>query len=235
MQDEALPGAVVEGAWRDKVTWYTHETSFLRVIRFLGDYLTSPFTRLECVGFEHIPLTGPCILASNHLNNLDAVFYGAHLPRHTCSMAKKELFDIPIFGWALRMCAAFPVYRGERDEWALKQAGRVLADGEILFLFPEGTRGGPEAKLRQGKIGSVKLALQHKVPLIPAAILGTHNFRLTLGRKNYVRMEVGQPLDVVSLAGSPPYEYETLRDLTTSLMQKIAAMLPPAHRGVYGD
>ncbi len=233
MQDEALPRFVTEGTWRDNVTWYTHETPVLRAVRFLGYHLTRLFSTLECVGFEHIPSTGSCILASNHLNNLDAVFYGAHLPRHTYSMAKKELFDIPIFGWALRMCGAFPVYRGERDEWALKQAGQVLAAGEILFLFPEGTRGGPEAKLRQGKIGSVKLALEYKVPLIPAAILGTHDFRLN--RKNRVKMEVGPPLDVVSLAGPPPYEYETLRDLTTLLMQKIAAMLPPEHRGVYGD
>lgn len=233
MKGNALQPVGREAEWRDECTWYTHETALLHFIKFVGRRVTRPLATVECIGFENIPQSGPCILASNHINNLDVIFYGAHLPRHIFAMGKIELFKIPLLGWALRLGGAFPVYRGERDQWALEQAGRVLTAGQMLFIFPEGTRGGPGAQLRQGKTGTVKLALQHRVPIIPAAILGTHNFRLKWSLNNHIRMEVGQPLDVTAMAGAPPYEYETLRDLTKLLMHRIAAMLPPAHRGVY--
>lgn len=218
--------------WRDRVTWYTHETALLKLVRLTVRSILPVLATTECVGFENIPRHGPCILASNHINNLDVLFYGSYLPRHTYSMGKKELFDIPLFGWALRMLGSFPVHRGEQDQWALEQASRILDAGEMLFLFPEGTRGGREAKLRKGKTGSVKLALTHQAPLIPAAIIGTQDFRWGW-RRNHIRMQVGQPLDVAALAGSPPYEYETIRELTTILMREIAGLLPPAHRGFY--
>ncbi len=234
MSDRVEPqNQMSEADWRDGVTWYTHETTFLRLSKFVVGRLLSTLARVECIGFENIPQRGPCVLASNHINNLDVLFYGTYLPRHIYSMGKKELFDIPLFGLVLRLFGAFPVHRGERDQWAVAQASRVLAADEMLFLFPEGTRGGRQAQLREGKIGSAKLALTHQVPLIPAAILGTQTFRFGW-RRNHIRMQVGQPLDVAALAGPPPYEYETMRELTTILMREIAGMLPPAHRGFYG-
>lgn len=224
-----------ETDWRDRVTWYTHETTVLHLVRFAGRTLFRPLARVECIGFENIPRSGPCIFASNHITNLDMIFYGANLPRHPFTMAKKELFAVPVLGWGLRKCGAFPVDRSGGDVWALEQAGRILAAGQMLFIFPEGTRGGRAAQLRKGKAGSVKLALDYKAPLIPAAILGTHNFRLSWRPNNFIRMQVGEPLDVATLAGPPPYTYGTLRELTTLLMQRIAALLPPEHRGFYRD
>lgn len=234
MDKKSLSPGEGEADWRDRAAWYTHETKLLHLVKFIGRRVIWPLATVECLGFENIPPSGPCLLASNHINNWDVIFYGAHLPRHTFSMAKKELFDIPVLGWGLRLCGAFPVYRGESDAWALEQAGRVLEAGRMLFIFPEGTRGGRQAQLRRGKTGGVKLALQHQAPLIPAAIFGTHNFRLGWKGSNHIRMAVGRPIDAVALAGSPPYAYETLRELTTILMREIAGMLPPEHRGEYG-
>lgn len=220
--------------WRDTVTWYTHETAFARLVKFLGRSVFYRLAQVECIDLENIPARGPCILASNHINNLDVVYLGLVVPRHLHFMAKIELYRNPIFGGAIRLGGSFPVNRGENDTWALQQAGRVLTAGQMLCMFPEGTRSGAEAQMRRGKVGAVKLALEYQAPIIPVAIIGTQNFSLTQWRRNKIRIQAGQPLDMVTLAGSSTYQYETLRELTTTLMQQIAAMLPPANRGIYG-
>lgn len=219
--------------WRDTVTWYTYETAFARTVKFLGRSVFYRLAQVECIDFENIPARGPCILASNHINNLDVVYLGLVVPRHLHFMAKIELYRNPIFGWAIRLGGSFPVNRGENDTWALQQAGRVLTAGQMLCMFPEGTRSGAKAQMRRGKVGAVKLALEYQAPIIPVAIIGTQNFSLTQWRRNKIRIQAGQPLDMIALAGSSTYQYETLRELTTTLMQQIAAMLPPANRGIY--
>jgi 1-acyl-sn-glycerol-3-phosphate acyltransferase len=218
--------------WRDRVTWYTYETGFTRFIKALFRPFTNSLAKLECVGFENVPTNGPCIVAANHFSFFDVIYMGIYLPRYPHFMAKKELYEYPLFGWAIRHLGSFPVYRGERDAWALSQAGRVLEAGQILFMFPEGTRSGRKAQLRRGKPGAVKLALEHRAPIIPVAIWGTQDFKLGWKRMT-VNIQIGEPLDVVSMAGPPPYKHET-RQLTTLMMQKIAEMLPPEHRGMYG-
>jgi 1-acyl-sn-glycerol-3-phosphate acyltransferase len=218
--------------WRDSMTWYTHDTPMFHLIKSLTGLVLPPLSRVECTGLENIPATGPCVLAVNHLSNWDVLFLGLYLSRHPYYMSKVELFKNPILGWAIRLGGAFPIYRGESDAWALQQAGRILAAGQMLCMFPEGTRSKDKAQLRRGKSGAVKLALDYQSPIVPTAIIGTQNFRLGW-RANQVYLRVGQPLDIVALAGAPPYERDTLRQLTTLLMQRIAEMLPPENRGVY--
>ncbi len=103
----------------------------------------------------------------------------------------------------------------------------------MVCMFPEGTRAGAKAQLRKGKVGAVKLALDYHAPGVPAAILGAQNF--SWKKRTLITVQVGQPLDFSAMAGPPPYEYHQLRDLTTTLMQHIAAMLPPEHRGIYAE
>lgn len=231
--DSVAPKTTDYVDWRDKLSWYTHETTFIRVIKRAGGIPFRLMAQVECLDFDNLPSQGPCILASNHINDFDAIYLGISLPRHPYFMAKIELYKNPLFGWAIRQGGAFPVMRGGRDAWAFKQAGRVLAAGQMLLMFPEGTRSGRQAQLKRGKMGAIKLALECKAPIVPAAIFGTQNFRLGLGRANKIRIQIGQPLDIATVAGSPPYQHQTLRELTTTLMREIAAMLPPAHRGVY--
>jgi 1-acyl-sn-glycerol-3-phosphate acyltransferase len=219
--------------WRDTVTWYTYETKFSRFAKAVCRPPLYSLARVECVGLENIPPSGPGIVAANHFSLLDVLYMGVQLPRYPHFMAKKELYKYPLFGWILRHLGSFPVYRGEGDGWALAQAGRVLEAGQILFMFPEGTRSGRKAQLRRGKAGAVKLALKHQVPLIPAAIWGTQNFKIGWKRMK-VNIQVGESLDMVALAGPPPYKRDIPRQLTTLMMQKIAEMLPPEHRGMYG-
>ncbi len=220
--------------WRDSVTWYTHETAFARLARFVARPLLLAAARVECVGMEKIPASGPCIVAANHISNLDVLYMGGLIPRFPHFMAKRELYRNPIFGWTIRMLGSFPVNRGEGDVWAIRQAGKVLEAGNVLFMFPEGTRSGRKAQLKKGKVGVVKLALEHQAPVVPAAISGTERFRLGWPRP-HLRMVFADPLDMVALAGPPPYTHQTLRDLTDLLMTTIARLLPPEYRGVYAD
>jgi 1-acyl-sn-glycerol-3-phosphate acyltransferase len=230
MTNVAQPAKNID--WRDTVTWYTHETKSCRVIETVGGAYFRTVAQVECVDFEHIPLTGPCIVASNHMSNLDVCYLALYLPRHAHFMAKIELFKNPIVAWGIRMCGAFPVHRGENDTWALQQAGRILIDGQLLSMFPEGTRS-KTAKMSRGKVGSVKLAIEYGAPIVPVAIIGTQDFRPITWRSNKIRIQAGEPMDMATLAGSAADQPDTLRELTTMLMQRIAAMLPPAHRGVY--
>jgi len=220
--------------WRDSKTWYMHETFVARIVRFLGRYGFDTLTRVERIGLENIPASGPCIVAANHIHNLDVIYLGAAIARYPHFMAKRELYKNPLMGWLIRQLGSFPVNRGARDAWALRQAGKILDEGLLLFMFPEGTRNS-KAQLRKGKFGAVKLALEHGAVIVPATILGTNNLRWGISRPSRVRMEFAPPLDVVKMAGDPPYTNDTYRALTTTLMHTIAAMLPPENRGVYGD
>jgi 1-acyl-sn-glycerol-3-phosphate acyltransferase len=103
----------------------------------------------------------------------------------------------------------------------------------MLSMFPEGTRSRQKAQMRRGKVGAVKLALDYHAPVIPVAIWGTEDFRFRGWKGNKIRIQAGQPLDMVALAGSTTYNHDTLRELTGVMMQHIAAMLPPAYRGIY--
>ena len=217
--------------WRDQVTWYTHETVVARVIKVFGRLFFRTIAHIEYSGVENIPMSGRLVMASNHISNFDVPFIVINLPRHPFFMAKQELFRYG-FGWIIRMFGGFSINRGERDPWALIQAGRVLEAEGMLFMFPEGTRSGRKAQLKRGKIGAIKLALEYQAPILPMAVWGTQTAKIGW-KANNIYLHFGEPLDVVSLAGPPPYNYETYQRATEVMMQHIAILLPPKHRGVY--
>ncbi|MBN1217839.1 MAG: 1-acyl-sn-glycerol-3-phosphate acyltransferase [Anaerolineae bacterium] len=229
----AIPATIAKTDWRNTVTWYTYETGFTRFIKAILRPLSLALAHIELVGLENVPDSGPGIIACNHFSLYDVIYMGVNLPRHPHFMAKRELYKNRLFGWLIRQFGSFPVYRGEGDLWAMEQAGRVLAAGQLLFMFPEGTRGRHKAQLKRGKVGVVKLALEHGVPVIPCAIWGTENFKVGW-KSNQIHIQVGEPVDMVSLAGPPPLKHDVSRELTTVMMQKIAEMLPPEYRGGYG-
>jgi 1-acyl-sn-glycerol-3-phosphate acyltransferase len=220
--------------WRDTVTWYTHKTWVAHATYVTAVLLLPLLAKTDCCGRENVPSAGPFILSANHMHVFDIILFGRYTPRYPHFMAKRELYENPRFGWYIRMLGSFPVNRGEGDMWALRQAGRILEAGKPLFIFPEGTRSGRTAQLRRGKLGAVRLALKYEVPIVPAAIWGTENFRVTPTRSNWVHIRYARPLDVVSLAGPPPHSHEKLRALTDGMMRQIAALLPAEYRGAYG-
>lgn len=218
---------VEKGDWRENRKWYTYEMWLVRVVRPILRVVADLTTTVTCEGLDNIPLTGPCVMASNHLSLWDVLMVGIYLPRHPFFMAKRELYRIPVISYLIRLAGAFPVYRGERDVWALRHAERILAAGQMLYIFPEGTRSGRKGQLGRGKVGAVMFALQHQVPLVPVAIWGTQHMRLGPRSMNKISIRAAPPLDVATIAGPPPHDRAVLRGLTATLMEQISAMLPP--------
>ncbi|MCS7051571.1 MAG: 1-acyl-sn-glycerol-3-phosphate acyltransferase, partial [Thermomicrobium sp.] len=96
--------------------------------------------RFRIEGLEHVPRSGPALVAANHLHNADPVLIIAAFTRPVLFMAKKELFAVPLVRWFVRQSGAFPVDRGRPDRQALRQAEQLLREGMLVGIFPEGTR-----------------------------------------------------------------------------------------------
>ncbi len=128
--------------------------------------------RVRIFGREHIPRSGPAIIAPNHKNFFDVFFVAMATHRPVRYMAKVELFNGPL-GWLFPRVGAFPVRRGDADAEALQTAREILADGGLVVVFPEGTRVEATDALGSPHHGAGRLALETGAPIIPAAITGT--------------------------------------------------------------
>jgi len=128
--------------------------------------------RLHVEGQKFIPHSGPVILASNHVSYIDPIIIGIAVRRPIRFMAKKELFGSPLFGWLIRRFGAFPVNRDRANLQAFKQAISLLGAGEVVAIFPEGTRG-DGIHLRPAKSGIGLIAARTGAPVIPVFHTGT--------------------------------------------------------------
>ena len=135
----------------------------------------SLLTRLRVLGRERVPKTGGAVIAFNHFSWVDIPAFGWAAPRPYYFLAKAEAIDFPVGGAYLRMFGAFAVRRGESDREAVRRMREVVRDGNLLGVFAEGTR------QRSGVPGHVQpgaamVALNEKVPVIPAAIHGSQTW-----------------------------------------------------------
>jgi glycerol-3-phosphate dehydrogenase (NAD(P)+) len=133
------------------------------------------YFRVRRIGREHIPQAG-VILASNHRSFLDPFVIGCCVGRPVFFVAKRELFRNPLVGWFLNGMGAFPVRRGRSDEDSMKTALELLARGEAVVVFPEGTRI-VNGSLGRPKRGVGRLALQSGAPVVPVAVMGSERAR----------------------------------------------------------
>ena len=146
--------------------------------------------RIEVVGAERIPADGPAILAANHESIWDPFILGVATPREIHYMAKAELFSPRALGAVMRSLNAFPVERGGGDQAAISEAGRLLAGGAVLGIFPQGTS---KPHLQRGwHRGAARLALTTGAPLVPVRMTGTRR----IPPRTRVRIVVGEPIAV---------------------------------------
>jgi 1-acyl-sn-glycerol-3-phosphate acyltransferase len=173
------------------------------VYKFVG-LISWPFVmglyRLRARGVEHLP-EGGFVLAANHTSNFEPWPLGIPLlPRRQLRfMAKSELFN-PLFAPVLRAGGAFKVRRGEGDVEAVRTAVELVKEGEIVVMFPEGTRrrkGLRKKHVARAHTGAARIALGAGAPLVPAAIKGTER----LSRLGPLRVVYGEPLDLSDLEG----------------------------------
>ena len=147
----------------------------------------SPLYRFEVIGAENFPKEGGILLCSNHIHALDPPVVGMTAPRTVHFMAKEELFKAPILGPILPKVNAFPVKRGMSDREALRTALKILKSGEVVGLFPEGTRS-TDGVLKKGLSGAGFFALRGNADVMPCAIIGPYKaFRK-------VRVVYGEPI-----------------------------------------
>jgi 1-acyl-sn-glycerol-3-phosphate acyltransferase len=153
------------------------------------------YLQMKRIGREHIPSEGPVILASNHRSFFDPFVIGTMTRRPVYYVAKQELFTYNrVLSWLLNALGAFPVTRGAGDQETIETAKIILGRGEIVLMFPEGTRTRPGA-LGKPKRGVGRLALETGAPVVPIAIIGTEDIRRGWRiRPRKVRLRAGPAL-----------------------------------------
>jgi glycerol-3-phosphate dehydrogenase (NAD(P)+) len=150
--------------------------------------------RLSRIGREHIPQDGPVILAANHRSFLDPFVIGCMVRRPCYFVAKKELFSNRLTAWLLNCLGAFPIDRGNADADAMGTAREILERGDVVVIFPEGTRTRPGG-LGRPRRGVGRLALETGAPVVPVAVIGTEQIRRGWRiRPHKVRIRAGRPL-----------------------------------------
>lgn len=148
---------------------------------------------VRCTGLERVPRTGAVLICSNHRSNLDPPMHGSLLPREINFFAKAELFKGRISGPFLKSLNAFPVRRGQLDKTAIETSLRLLADGQALLFFPEGTRA-PEDGFLRAKYGIGWLLRKANVQVLPVYLHGTASAKMFGLRRPQLHLVVGESI-----------------------------------------
>jgi len=207
------------------------QKTFLAILRPLLNICFS----WKAEGRENVPLTGPLILVANHVHVLDPIFLALSLSRWITFIAKEELFRSLFLRLWLRWAGSLPLQRDGKireKRRILESARKVLEEGLILGMFPEGGRS-HDGKLRRGKPGSAVIASKTDVPLLPVGIAGTDKIHgiSWLWKRPRIVVKIGKPFKL------PPTNNKISKSqmqlLTTQLMREIAGLLPPECQGTY--
>jgi 1-acyl-sn-glycerol-3-phosphate acyltransferase len=172
----------------------------LRVVRPIAALILRGYWRVQVHGAEHVPTTGPVILAANHIAMLDGPVVVALTRRLTFAMGKNELF-VGFGGRILVLIGQIALNRQELDLKAIRRAVQVLRADRVLAVFPEGVRTGGEVAWAKG--GAAYLAMVSGAPVIPVAILGTREPGQTRSqvprRRSPIHLVYGEPITVPQL------------------------------------
>ena len=241
MTEPAKPNRNLEVAQRLD----NNQTMLVRMVALGARIVSRGVAQIRLEGMEHIPRTGPVILAANHISNLDGAITGAFITdalkrRRIHWLGKREIFDWPVLGWVAAHGGIHPVDRGAADVEAFRLATRILEAGHVLLVFPEGTRS-PTGELQEAKDGAAMLALRTGAQIVPIGLNNTDavwkkgsKLPMPFPRRT-VTMRVGEPFlpaDVIP----PDLDRRAAKAFATrTIMGRIAELLDPRHRGVYAD
>ena len=227
----------------------------IRIGSFVMRVVARLFTRVEIVGdIASFPRSGAVLIVANHASNADPVLIGGflnpRLGRPINWMGKREVFEWPVISWLARHGGVHPVERGAADVDAFRTAMRILEGGNILAVFPEGTRS-PDGRLQAAKDGAAVLASRSGATIVPIGV-GESDRLWPKGagfprRTPRVTVRIGTPFTLAEAlppAGRPvgdawePSAGASRRQAnaaaTDLIMRRIAALLPPRQRGGYG-
>ncbi|MHB1016820.1 MAG: lysophospholipid acyltransferase family protein [Coriobacteriia bacterium] len=208
---------------------------FPRAVRSTFGKLLPFAFRTRIIGAQRIP-EGGALLAGNHASYLDPVLLWCKSPRPVHFMAKSELFGKGFIGWLIPRLWAFPVNRGEPDRTAIVTATELLRAGELVGVFPEGSRRGADVDDAVGEAhgGAAFIALRAGVPIVPVAFVGTDRAMprgARLPRLVRVTIHVGEPIDPATVAPEAGRK-ERVAAVTRRMMDEIGALLRSTGGGV---
>jgi 1-acyl-sn-glycerol-3-phosphate acyltransferase len=209
---------------------------------FLGPWLRLVF-RPQVEGRENVPATGPAIIASNHLSFSDSIFMPLMVKRKVTFVAKAEYFTgRGLKGWLVKMffvgTGTIPVDRsgGRAAQAALETQLRVLGEGKLAGIYPEGTRS-PDGRLYRGKTGVARLALESGAPVIPVVMLNADEIQppgKLLPRIKRVKIRFGRPLDFSRYAGMAGDRFVE-RAVTDEIMYELMELSGREYVDVYAQ
>ena len=202
-----------------------------RIVRGTAGRLLLLALRARFEGVENVPASG-AVLAGNHVSYMDPIVLWCGGPRPVHFMAKREIWDSKFFAWAMPRLWSFPISRGEPDREAIQTATDLLRSGELIGVFPEGTRAAEgSAELGEAHGGAAFLALRAEVPIVPVAFVGTEKVwprgqKLPKFRRVLVRYGTPITPEDVGEGGRK----ERVSRMTAMLMTRIGEELEEARR-----
>ena len=214
---------------------------------FMKNLIAGPILRTAfrpwVTGEENIPRSGAAILASNHLSFIDSVFLPLVIERRGTFLAKSDYYTARgIKGWAiknfLKAAGMLPIDRsgGKASEASLRTGLGVLGRGEVLGIYPEGTRS-PDGRLYRGRTGVARMVLEAGVPVIPVAMIDTEKV-MPIGQRlpkvRRIGVVIGEPLDFSRFDGMESDRF-ILRSITDEIMYELSHLGNQEYVDVYAS
>lgn len=179
--------------------------------------------RITVTGLENVPAEGGAIIVANHLSYLDPPLVAVVLKRPIRFMAKGELFRFRVFAAVLRGLGAFPVNRVGVDRAAVREAINTVTSGQLLGIFPEGTRS-KDGMLQRGHAGAALISIKTGVPVVPVGILGLGRKARGQGLRRQIRVAMGKPMLPPKPEGEQ-LDRGSLAAFTDDIMKAIADLI----------
>jgi 1-acyl-sn-glycerol-3-phosphate acyltransferase len=195
-----------------------------RALKRILPPIVTRYFHLQVEGLENVPSSGGAIVAANHLSFFDSIFMPLMVDRPVYFLAKADYFESARTRWFFEGAGTIPTYRqgGDKGKQALESGISVLERGDLLGIYPEGTRS-PDGRLYRGKTGPVRMALEAGVPIVPVGILGSRDAQPPgsyLPRRHPVTVRYGRPVDFSRYEGDEDDPF-VLRSATDELMYEI--------------
>jgi 1-acyl-sn-glycerol-3-phosphate acyltransferase len=206
-----------------------------KLLMAVGRGLTGMICRIDDSQLGRVPMTGPLIIVTNHVNILEIpIIYTRLQPRELHGLVLATRWKNPLLRWIFAVTETIPLGRGEPNPQAVRRALDYLKAGKIVIISPEGTRSG-HGRLQEAHPGAVLLAQRSQAPLLPVVYYGSENYKQNLARlrRSDFHLAVGTPFYLNS--HGRPLDRQVRQQMTDEVMYRLAALLPPAYRGLYSD